>query len=223
MPPTPERRKQPRMSLTLPVRVQGHDPSGTAWEEMTTAEDAGFGGVAFLLKRRVALGQTFHLSLPLPKNFRRHDFTEPSYHVYALARNVVRVGVGWRVGVMFLGKQPPKALADGPGVRLRLEEDPETRTERRRHQRREVFLNLKLVRTDGASEEEQTVAENLGRQGARVLTSMKVSKGDILMVEELNGGFRSRAAIRNIYIGQDLIPRLNLHFLDSEIPDRLIS
>jgi len=218
MAPRPERRKQPRMSLSLPVRVQGQDPDGSAWAEMTSASDLGAGGVSFVIKRRTALGQMLHLSLPLPKNFRKYDFMEPSYHVYALVRDVTVVGETCRVGAMFLGKQPPKALADGPGVRFRLGTDPE----RRRHQRHEIFLNLRVATTNGTSQEERTVAENLGKQGARVLTSLKVAKGDILMVEELNGTFRSRAAIRNIYVGRDRVPRLNLHFLDSEIPDRLI-
>jgi PilZ domain len=223
MPSKPERRKQPRMQLGVPVRVQGHDPDGSAWEEMTTARDASAAGAAFDLGHRAALGQVLQLSLPLPKDFRRYDFTEPSYRVQALVRNVAAAATRWRVGVLFLGKQAAKNLSEHQGARVGLAGGRQVRTERRRHQRREVFLNLRLLRTDGATQEERTVAENLGRQGARVLTSLKVSKGDVLMVEELTGEFRSRAAIRNIYVGPDRIPRLNLQFLDSEIPDRLIS
>jgi hypothetical protein len=207
------------MSLSLPVRVQGHDPDGSAWEEMTSASDVSAGGISFLMRRRTVMGQTLHLSLPLPKNFRKYDFMEGSYRVYALVRDVRVEGQSWRVGAMFLGKQPPKGLADGPGVRFRLGTDPE----RRRDLRREVFLNLRLATTRGAPQEERTVAENLSKHGARVLTSLKVHKGDVLMVEELSGGFRSRAEVRNVYVGQDRVPRLNLRFIDAEIPDRLIS
>ena len=71
--------------------------------------------------------------------------------------------------------------------------------------------------------QEQTVAENLSKGGARVLTSLPVSKGDIILVEEVDGPFRTRAEIRNIYIGKDKVPRLNLKFLDTEAPDRLIA
>jgi len=44
----------------------------------------------------------------------------------------------------------------------------------------------------------------------------------VLEVEELQGTFHTRAEIRNIYIGKDNIPRLNLRFLDADAPDRLI-
>jgi hypothetical protein len=51
-----------------------------------------------------------------------------------------------------------------------------------------------------------------------------VAKGEVVVVEELGGGdFRSRAEIRNVYIGKDNVPRLNLMFLDGEAPDRLVS
>jgi hypothetical protein len=67
------------------------------------------------------------------------------------------------------------------------------------------------------------VAENLGKGGARVLTSMPVVQGEIVLVEEVGGPFRTRAEIRNIFIGTDKVPRLNLKFLDGEAPDRLIA
>jgi hypothetical protein len=51
---------------------------------------------------------------------------------------------------------------------------------------------------------------------------MPVARGDVLEVEELGGTFRTRAEIRNVYIGKDNIPRLNLCFLDAETPHRLI-
>ena len=71
-------------------------------------------------------------------------------------------------------------------------------------------------------QEEHTIAENISRGGARVLTSMAVGKGELLMLEEVDGGFRTRAEVRNLYIGPDSIPRLNLQFLDGQAPDRLV-
>jgi hypothetical protein len=52
---------------------------------------------------------------------------------------------------------------------------------------------------------------------------MALAKGDVVVVEELGGDFRTRAEIRNVYIGEDRIPRLNLAFLDAEAPPRLVS
>lgn len=212
------------MSLSLPVRVQGHLEDGSAWQEMTTSEDASFGGASFVLKHPVPQGQALYLSLPLPKRFRRYDLTEPSYHVYAVVRDIS----GPRVGVMFLGKHAPKGY--GEGSRYLLPSDhpapapaaaPE---ERRMHERRDIFLNLKLRRetNEGESQEERTVAENLSKGGARVLTSLAVAKGEILVLEEMGGDFQTRVEIRGVYIGKDGVPRLNLRFLDSLAPDRLI-
>jgi hypothetical protein len=70
---------------------------------------------------------------------------------------------------------------------------------------------------------EQTVAEDLSKSGARVPTGLPVAKGDILWVEEAGGTFKTRAEVRNVFIGKDGVPRLNLRFLDHKIPDRLIS
>jgi hypothetical protein len=55
------------------------------------------------------------------------------------------------------------------------------------------------------------------------MTSLPLAKGDIVMVEEMGGPFKTRAEICNVYIGEDRIPRLNVHFLDSEAPERLVS
>lgn len=221
-----ERRKDQRMALRIPVKVDGFDADG-AWQEMTMSEDTSASGVAFTLVHPAQFGQVLLLSLPLPKSFRQYDLTDPSYRVYGVVRRV-EPGRGRAVlGVMFLGKSPPRGFEKSPASRYLLSQDPApgTRVERRAFERHELFYNLKLVRQVAGQEpqEEHTVAENLGKGGARVLTSLPVAKGDIIVVEELGGPFRTRAAIRNVYIGKDRIPRLNLQFLDGEAPDRLIA
>ena len=213
------------MGLSLPVRVQGFDNDGKSWEEMTASEDASYSGCAFVLKHPVGHGQALHLSMPLPKHFRQYDITDPSYHIYALVRDITPAKPGNRLGTLFLGKQPPKGFGENPNSRFLLPKDkkPDPR-ERREHQRLDVFHNFRLRRqTPGVGPpEERTVSENLSRRGARVLTSLAVARGEVLEVEELQGTFRTRAEIRNIYIGKDNIPRLNLCFLDADVPDRLI-
>ena len=215
----------------MPVRVQGSDADGSPWEEMTTCEDVSSGGCAFNLRHPVVAGQVLFLSLPLPKDYRRYALADPSYKSYALVRGLSMAGVGMgRIGVMFLGKHPPKGYEEDPGGRYFLATDPkpETRTEKkeRRHFRRlEVVLTLRLRRYDpmgGTLQEEQTVTENLSRGGLLVQTSMAVSKGEILFVEDLKGSYSTRAQIQNVFIGKDGVPRLNLRFLNGGAPDRLI-
>src|SRR5688500_850878 len=96
------RRKQQRMSLGVPVRVQGHEANGAPWIEMAMTENADFAGAAFSLRHPVSRGHALLLSLPLPKNFRSYDLTAPSYNVYCIVRNTTPLSPGlFRVGVMF--------------------------------------------------------------------------------------------------------------------------
>ena len=218
-----DRRKDPRRHFALPVHVKGHDANGVAWDEMTQSEDACFGGVSFPLKHPAFLGQALLLSLPLPKAFRQYALTDASYRVYGLVRDVYNLGSTVRVGVMFLGKNPPRGYEANPGGRYLLPTDPPpTPKERRGGNRVDVFVNLKLLRANGAVRAEQTVTENLGRGGVRVMTSLPVEKGEIIMVEDAAGCFSLRAEVRNIFVGKDGIPRLNLRFIDGQAPDSLI-
>jgi hypothetical protein len=226
--PGKNRRQDSRMSLSLPVKVQGYKADGSVWDEMSTLENVSGSGAAFQVRHLVTKGNVFLLSMPLPKRFRRYDLAEASYRVYALVRHVNSTLTGFRVGAMFLGKNPPRGFEKNPGGLYFLPSDPPpvaTVKERRRWQRIDIFVNFRLrrLRPDGTGpQEERTVAENISRGGARVLTSMAVGKGEVLMLEELDGPFRTRAEVRNIYIGADSIPRLNLQFLDGDAPERLV-
>ncbi len=157
---------------------------------------------------------------------RRRRHAHEFYRVYALVRHTSGAAGDYRVGVLFLGKSPPKGHDENPGSLYLLPTDPPpaSKEERRKWQRMAVFVNVRLRwTTPGGQElEEQTIAENIGRGGARVLTSLPVVKGDVVRIEEVDGDFQVRAEIRNIYIGADHIPRLNLRFLDAAAPDRLL-
>jgi hypothetical protein len=85
------------------------------------------------------------------------------------------------------------------------------------------FFVLKPRGDRGERQEEATVADNLGAGGARVLTSQFFAKGEVLEVEEAGGPFHTRATVRNAYVGDDAVWRLNLMFLDAQAPERLLS
>jgi hypothetical protein len=219
-----ERRHHVRVGRGLPVRVEGHDRDGKAWEEMARSADISFGGVSLHLRHAVHPGQVLLLSLPLPSRFRRFDFAELSYHSYTLVRNVGTItGPPPRVGVMFLGKQAPPGYNKERGGIYLLATDPKpTPREGSEHLRLELFAGFRISKEDGSGHE-ITVAEHVGKKEVLIQSSLPVLKGEILVVEELEGSFRSRAEISNIHIGRDNVPRLNLRFLDAEAPDRLIS
>ncbi|HSD27298.1 MAG TPA: PilZ domain-containing protein [Vicinamibacteria bacterium] len=221
-----ERRKHRRVPMKLPVRVQGRAADGTAWVEMSTCEDASAGGVGLRLGRSVVLGQVLHLALPLPQRFRQNDLTDPSYRVYTLVRSVRPIpGGGLRVGVVFLGKHPPRGADSLPGGLFLMAGDPAP-VERRKFARHVARLSLRLEAEHapgGVAVEERTITEDVSLWGAQVrATTLPVVKGAILQVQEIGGDFKTRAEVRNISIGPDGHPRLNLLFLDSSAPERML-
>jgi PilZ domain len=224
---TNERRSERRMKLSVPVRVNGHTPEGTAWEEMTTCEDASHGGASFNLKHTSYPGQVLLLSLPLPKNFRNYALTDASYTTYALVRSVLAAWPAGRIGVMFLGRTPPRGYEANPGGRYMLPHDPKPVPKDRRMQRRvDVFVNLRLRSVDPAGRtirEEQTVTENLSRGGVRVMTTLPFTKGERVEVQDLAGTFTAQAEITNAYVAKDGVSRLNLHFLNEGAAASLIA
>jgi len=216
-----ERRRQPRANIVVPVRVQGQYSYGATWEEMTSTSVGSASGVAISLSRTVFLRQALHLALPLPRRFRTFDLTAPTYRVYAVVTSVDGTRT---VGVRFLGKNPPAGYTrNEAGLFLNPPTTPPA-PERRAAPRRDglFFFVLKPRGQHGDRQEEATVADNLGTGGARVMTTQFFAKGEVLEVEEAGGPFRTRAAVRNAYVGDDLVWRLNLMFLDAQTPERLL-
>jgi len=188
---------------------------------MTTTSDASLGGASVSLGRTVLRGQAVYLSLPLPKRFRMFDLSASSYRVYAVICSVKASG---EVGMRFLGKEPPGGYArNGAGLFL-TPPSASAASDRRATPRREgVFFFVLKPSTDGDRREEATVADNLGAGGARVKSTQPFAQGEVLEVEEAAGPFRTRAAVRHAYVGEDDVWRLNLMFLDAQAPDRLLS
>ncbi len=223
-----DRRRDLRMGLTVPARVAGHDPDGTPWEEMTAIDDVSYGGASFSLKHAHGVGQVLFLTAPLPRNFRRYDLAETSYKIFALVRNTRAGASGERVaGVMFIGRVPPKGYEAKPGGRYRLPADPKTGpvagVERRRYERLQLFVNLRLRRLGvSGTMEEQTVTENVCRGGARVFTTLPVSGGETITVTDLEDKVAAEALVCNVYTGLDRVMRLNLQFPDAAAFDRLL-
>jgi hypothetical protein len=305
-----ERRKNPRLGLAIPVRVQGFQADGTIWDEMTTTIDVSGGGACFPLTREAELGQVLLLTLGLPKRLRQFDLADASYRVYTLVRGVRRRGEQPRVGVMFFGKHPPRGFHERPAARYLLPSDSivnapapqglrsgdtpysgvraaspqelpldtlvgasnatgsmqtpppddsasrytpppmtaastipkrqaipllnngpifqptaEVPKDRRDGPRAEMFVNFTIQLVDEwgvVLQEELTVADNVGRGGARVMTTLTFQVGDILLLQEASGGFATRAEVRGISRAQPTIERLHLRFLDRQAPERLL-
>jgi PilZ domain-containing protein len=199
--PAKNRRRYDRLGISLPVRVMGHDPAGTPWQEMAKCADASEGGCSFVLRHAVLTGQVLELQLALPKRFRAYDAMKQTYLTYALVQSARLDTTGTRVGVAFLGRTPPVGYDRYPGARFL--------PERRRTRRGELFLKVKLSRGEA---DEKTLLENYGPGGARVMTAQPFGEGEVVTIEDSDGSFRARAEVRSIYLGKDGIRRLNLRF-----------
>lgn len=219
--PETERRRQRRVPLRLPVRIQGRDADGTAWEEMSTCEDASSGGVALLVAHPVRPGQILLLSVPLPRRFRQYDVNDSSYRTYALVRHARPSATALRVGALFLGRHPPRGTELLPAeLFLMAGERPERRA------RPALRLRLRLEAEHapgGVAQEEDVTVEHLGPRVALVRTTrLPVARGTLLVVEEKDGEYRTRAEVNSISIGADGQPRVSLRLLDEPVPDRLL-
>jgi hypothetical protein len=98
-------------------------------------------------------------------------------------------------------------------------------TDRRGAPRFQVFVNftIQLVDEWGAVlQEELTVADNVARGGARVMTSLSFHVGDVILLQEAGGGFATRAEVRGVTRVQTAIDRLHLRFVDRQAPERLL-
>jgi hypothetical protein len=285
-----ERRRNPRLGLAIPLRVQGFFADGTTWEEVTTTVDVSSGGACFPLGHEAELGQVLLLALALPKRLRQYDLVDASYRVYSLVRGVRRTVDPAQVGTMFFGKYPPRGFKERPAARFllptdslvdapapqglragHLDEPPSLDTlvggpsvrppaapaaeaisggrpgvppaprpgaggpafqapardpgERRASPRQQLFVNftIQLVDEWGAVlQEELTVADDISRGGARVMTALGFQVGDVLLLQEAGGGFATRAEVRATTKLRPTVDRLHLRFIDRQAPDRLL-
>jgi hypothetical protein len=102
---------------------------------------------------------------------------------------------------------------------------PADPNERRAHPRFQMFLNFTIQQVDewgAVLQEELTVAESLSKGGAQVKTSLGLVKGDVILIQEMDSGFATRAEVRGVQTGPDGIARLHLKFLDRPAPERLL-
>jgi hypothetical protein len=97
--------------------------------------------------------------------------------------------------------------------------------DRRLYTRLSLFVNFTLQQVDEwgvVLQEELTVADNVSKGGAHVMTTLDFAVGDVILIQEAGGGFACRTEVRGLGKGPDGIGRLHLKFLDRVAPDRLL-
>jgi hypothetical protein len=185
------------------------------------------------------------MTLPMPRQLRSYDFSEPQYKIWALVRKCIAVGRGaadpeYSVGVAFAGKSPPPAYLDHPSMLYDIPHRDEESTgfwllvpanlmadesdapnDKRKQTRLFIPEPLLLEKVDEASNvvaKEMTVTENISLGGAAVFTTMDVAAGSFLRVTSERFNTTILSIVRGERLGQDGIRRAHLEFIDRFFP-----
>jgi len=238
-----ENRRIQRISLPLPVRVEVKVDAAITWNEITRLKDVSAFGAGFALKRPVKRGRIILMTIPMPRQLRSFDYSEPQYRVWGVVRRCISVGTTdkpeYSVGVAFTGKAPPSGYIERPSMLYDIthREDSEgfwhlqpadlmsderdVPKDLRRQTRFFIPEPLTIEKVDEAGrvlESESTVTENISLGGASVFTSMKAADGAFVRVTSDRFGVTILSVIRSQRVGDDGISRLHLEFIDRLFP-----
>jgi hypothetical protein len=240
-----DRRRIQRISLPLPVRVEVKVDDQVSWNEITRLIDVSAFGAGFLLKRPVKRGRMVLLTIPMPRQLRSYDYSEPQYKVWANVRRCISVGASvhaaeYSVGVAFTGKTPPAGFVEHPSklydVARRdtagtgfwhlnpadlLADERELPNDLRKQTRFFIPEPLLVERVDESGnvlQSETTVTENISLGGAAVFTTFIAPNGSFLRGASERFIVTILSVVRGQRIGEDGITRLHLEFIDRHFP-----
>ncbi|HSK72969.1 MAG TPA: PilZ domain-containing protein [Pyrinomonadaceae bacterium] len=238
-----ERRRIQRIPLSLPMRVEGHLNTTETWNEITRLKDVSAFGAGFILKRPVKRGRLLQLTIPLPRQLRCYDFSEPQYKIWGIIRRCIPMNSGtaaetYSVGVAFIGKHPPLSYFNDPAKLFEVShreekglwqiidaptipDESHLPKEDRRHTRFQIPVSLTIETLDenrNVTASEMSVTENISLSGASVFSTLKPDPGSFVRVKSDQYNITIIAVVRRIRMGQDNIPRLHLEFIDRYFP-----
>jgi hypothetical protein len=240
----PSRRRVERIALTIPVRVDGQVNKDALWSEITRFNSISAFGAGFELNRKVLVGQLLLLTTSFPAKLRCFDFSEAQYRVWSLVRHcepIESAPEGYRVGVAFLGKNPPISHLENPAKRYLLssfnqlgfceiteidDENsnfiPEEKVFIPRRDERysipfEVFIEI-LDEKQNPLDHDLTFTENVSRHGSAIRTILDAKIGHYVRLNPVGYDLSILAVVRNRRVDEDGIPRLHLEFLDQQFP-----
>lgn len=236
-------RRLPRFSLALPVRVESHVNEDQVWNEITRLTDVSAFGAGFNLHRPVKRGRLLQMTIPLPRQMRCYDYTEPQYKVWGLVRSCITkentpTEENHAVGVAFIGKHPPSSYYSNPSKLYELSHIEEGNLwnvvdapaqpdesllpkELRRHTRFPIPTNVVIEKIDvdgNVTTTEQTVTENLSLSGTAMFSMLEVEIGEFVRVKSEQYNVSIISIVRGHRVGQDNIPRLHVEFVDRFFP-----
>jgi hypothetical protein len=228
-------RRGTRIPLRLPIRVFCKESDDHQWTEQSRLIDVSPFGAGFSLTRPVEVGRLIQMRIPLPLKLRCYDHVEPMYSVWGLVRHVSPGGQGvvlFRIGVAFVGKEPPLSYQEDPTFKyepLPTQGDrnsmwslrPRPFVKDRRETRLIIPLEVLVETLDENGHpvmQEQTVTETLSSLGTCIPTSLDVGVGRVLKISSARDQVSIFAVIRSRKIAEDGIARLGLEFIGERWP-----
>lgn len=240
---TKENRRIQRISLPLPVRVEVRIDSKVNWNEVTRLSDVSAYGCGFTLKRPVKRGRLIQMTIPMPRQLRSFDYSEPQYRIWGMVRRCITVeramSPEYSVGVAFTGKTPPAGFLDHPSMLFDIAhrddkegfwhivpadltaDESDLPKELRKHTRYFIPEQLIVAQVDGEGNElvaETTVTENISLSGASVFTTLQAEAGSFIRVTSERFNVTILSVIRGARVGEDGITRLHIEFIDRLFP-----
>jgi len=232
------KRKRRRIALALPIRVRCRESHEFSWTERSRLLDVNHFGAGFTLTRPTEPGRLLLLTIPLPHQLRCFDHAEQQYSVWSLVRHVTPVPREhdqpplFRVGVAFVGKEPPLGYGENPTIRYqpfpidaghdKMSQVSEFRSNTQRRASRLIIPLEVVVETfdehGRSASQEHTVTETMSSLGTCVPTNLDVEVGRIVRVSSAHDGVSLFAAIRSRELAPDGISRLGLEFLGERWP-----
>ncbi|MEJ7622903.1 MAG: hypothetical protein WKF34_02815 [Pyrinomonadaceae bacterium] len=240
-----ESRRIQRIPLPLPVRVEVKIDNVNNWNQITRLSDISAFGAGFTLKRPVKRGRLVLLTIPMPRQLRSYDYTEPQYRIWAIVRGCIPTGRSamnpdYSIGVGFVGKTPPAGYLDRPSTlydithrsdegegfwQLKpsdvMAEETDLPADVRKQTRLFIPESLVIEQVDQVGnvvQSETTVTENISLGGAAVFTSFTAETGSFLRVTSERFGVTILSIVRGSRVASDGITRLHLEFIDRYFP-----
>jgi len=219
--PAEEKVGNTTQSLYLPVRVLFEDETGEILQEIARTTYISANRATIPLKRQLQIGMVVRAALPLPPSWRKHSFTDAVYITPAQVVDVNREKDIYVTNLNFLSdKEAMRRRKEYEMMKRTIEMTTPPKPQNRRYDSRleiPVELTLQVLNDFGnVIASETTVTENISKGGARLMTSQELRSGDIVHVKAVREEFQSRAVVKNAYMSNDRVRRINIQFMDAE-------
>jgi hypothetical protein len=238
-----DKRRVQRIALPLPSRIEVKIDAHVSWNEVTRLTDVSAFGAGFSLKRPLKRGRLVLVTVPMPRQLRTFDFSDPQYRIWSIVRRCVPVRtpegeMRYSIGVAFTGKNPPSKYAEDPATLYEIThrnedglwhiteapENPDQSKLSKEERRQTRFfipeeVKLEVLDQDGnIAEAEVTVTENISFGGAAIFTSLTVSNGAFVRLTSQRHDIKIISVVRASRKGADGLTRLHLEFVDHFFP-----